>query len=159
VSIALCRAFPNLSAVVVDQPRVAARAATHIQRAGLAGRVTTHPANIFGDPLPEGCDAAVIANVLHDFSPDRAREILARVAAALPSGGRLVVMEIAPDDDRTGPPLAVAFAVAMIVNTAGGNAHTPAEYREWMAEAGFTDIVSVDLDGRMVTTAFEATRA
>ena len=156
VSIALCRAFPDLSAVVVDQPPVAARAAHHVERAGLTGRIATHSANMFTDPLPEGCDAAVIANVLHDFSPDRAREILRRVAEALPGGGRLLVMEIAPDDERTGPPLAVAFSVAMIVNTAGGDAHTPAEYREWLAEAGFGEIRAIGLGGRMVTTAFEA---
>ena len=156
VSIALCRAFPTLSAVVVDQPPVAARAAHHIERAGLTDRIATHPANIFTDPLPEGCDAAVIANVLHDFSPERAREILTRVAAALPTRGRLLVMEIAPDDGRGGPPLAVAFAVAMVVNTAGGDAHTPSQYREWIAGAGFGDIRARDLGGRMVTTAFEA---
>jgi predicted O-methyltransferase YrrM len=158
VSIALGRRFPDLSAVVVDQEPVAARAAEHVDRAGLSDRITTQAANLFVDPLPTGCDAAVIANLLHDFSPGRCAEILARVAAALPAGGRLVIMEIVPDDERTGPPLAVAFAAAMVVNTAGGDAHTAARYREWLADAGFTDIRQHRLPGRMVTVAFEATR-
>lgn len=158
VSIALCRRFPDLEAVVVDQAPVAARAAEHVERAGLTARVATHAGNLFADDLPHGCDAAVVANLLHDFSPERCTEILARVAAALPAGGRLLVMEIVPDDERTGPPLAVAFAAAMIVNTAGGDAHTAARYREWLAEAGFGDIREHRLPGRMVTTAFEATR-
>ncbi|HEY3239392.1 MAG TPA: methyltransferase [Acidimicrobiia bacterium] len=158
VSIALCRHFPDLEAVVVDQEPVAARAAQHIERAGLSGRIATHAANLFADPLPEDCDAAVVANLLHDFSPQRGAEILTRVADAMPAGGRLVVMEIVPDDDRTGPPLAVAFAAAMMVNTAGGDAHTATQYREWLAEAGFADIRQHRLPGRMVTTAFEATR-
>lgn len=158
VSIALCRRFPDLEAVVVDQEPVAARAAEHIHRAGLSDRITTHAANLFVDPLPAGCDAAVIANLLHDFSPGRCAEILARVAGALPAGGRLLIMEIVPDDERTGPPLAVAFAAAMVVNTAGGDAHTAARYREWLAEAGFTDVRQHRLPGRMVTTAFEAIR-
>ncbi|MGH9037756.1 MAG: methyltransferase, partial [Acidimicrobiia bacterium] len=85
-------------------------------------------------------------------------EILARVAGALPAGGRLVIMEIVPDNERTGPPLAVAFAAAMVVNTAGGDAHTAAEYRTWLADAGFGDVRQHRLPGRMVTTAFEATR-
>jgi 3-hydroxy-5-methyl-1-naphthoate 3-O-methyltransferase len=110
VSIALCRRFPHLEAVVVDQAPVVARAAEHIERAGLSpsGRIATHAANLFADPLPTGCDTAVLANVLHDFSPERAREILVRVAAALPPGGRLLILEIVPDDERRGPPLAVA---------------------------------------------------
>lgn len=158
VSIALCRRFPDLESVVVDQEPVAARAAEHIERAGLAARIATHDANLFVDPLPAGCDAAVIANLLHDFSPDRCREILARVAGALPAGGRLVIMEIVPDEDRRGPPLAVAFSAAMVVNTAGGDAHTAARYEEWLAAAGFGDIRRHRLPGRMVTTAFEAVR-
>ncbi len=158
LSIALARAFPDLQAVVVDQQPVAARAAEHIERAGLAGRLTTHAANLFSDPLPAGCDAAVIANLLHDFSPERAREILGRVAAALPVGGRVVILEIVPDEERRQPPLAVAFSVAMIVNTAGGDAHTESQYRHWLAGAGFGDIRPVPIRGRMVTLALEATR-
>src|SRR5256714_3985452 len=128
VSIALCRAYPHLEAVVVDQPPVTAKAAVHVDAAGLGDRVTTWPANIFESPLPDGCDTAVVANVLHDFSPDRAREILGRVAAALPPGGRVVILEIVPDEERRSPPLAVAFSVAMIVNTAGGDAPTLSQY-------------------------------
>ena len=159
VSIALCRAYPHLEAIVVDQPPVVAKAAVHIEAAGLGDRITTWPANIFESPLPGGCDTAVVANVLHDFSPARAREILARVVAALPRGGRVVVMEIVPDEERRSPPLAVAFAVAMIVNTAGGDAHTASQYRDWLEGAGLTDVVVTSIPGRMVTTALEATKA
>lgn len=158
VSIALCRANPGLEAVVVDQPPVTAKAAGHIAAAGLSDRVGTWPANIFEDPLPEDCDAAVLANVLHDFSPGRAQEILGRVVAALPSGGRVVILEIVPDEERRSPPLAVAFSVAMIVNTAGGDAHTPSQYRAWLEAAGLTGVVQTPIPGRMVTTVFEATK-
>jgi SAM-dependent methyltransferase len=158
ISISLCRAYPGLQAVVVDQAPVAARADVHIERAGLGDRIATWPANLFSDPLPDGCDTAVLANVLHDFSPDRAREILARVVAALPPGGRVVVLEIVPDDDRRGPPLAVAFSVAMVVNTAGGDAHTAAQYRSWLEGAGLERVAVTRVPGRMVTAAFEATK-
>jgi 3-hydroxy-5-methyl-1-naphthoate 3-O-methyltransferase len=158
VSIALCRAFPRLEAVVIDQPPVAARAAVHVEDAGLADRITTWPANLFEDGLPPRCDVAVLANVLHDFSPERAREIIGRVHTALPDGGRLLILEIVPDDDRRGPPLSVVFSVAMIVNTAGGDAHTVAQYREWLAGAGFGDITVSPVPGRMVTTVIEAAK-
>lgn len=156
VSIALCRNFPALEAVVVDQGPVVAKATGHIRRADLSSRISTHAANIFRDPLPDGCDAAVLANILHDFSPQRAREMLARVAAALPFGGRLLVIEIVPEDDRSGPPLAVLFSVAMIVNTAGGDAHTLAQYRSWLSEAGFTEIRTTPTGARMVTQVITA---
>lgn len=158
VSIALCRANPGLGAVVVDQAPVAARAADHIAAAGLSERIATWPANMFEDGLPADCDVAVLANVLHDFSPERAREILGRVVAAVPSGGRVIILEIAPDEERRSPPLAVAFSVAMIVNTAGGDAHTPSQYRSWLEAAGLTGVTQRPIPGRMVTTVFEATK-
>jgi hypothetical protein len=158
VSIALCRAFPALEAIVVDQPPVVARAAAHIEAAGLSDRITTWPANIFKSGLPGGCDTAVLANVLHDFSPERVQEILGRVVAALPRGGRVVVLEIVPDDERRSPPLAVAFSVAMIVNTAGGDAHTAPHYRRWLGGAGLTGVTVTPIPGRMVTTVLEAVK-
>jgi 3-hydroxy-5-methyl-1-naphthoate 3-O-methyltransferase len=78
--------------------------------------------------------------------------------AALPSGGRIVILEIVPDDERRSPPLAVAFSVAMIVNTAGGDAHTAAQYREWLEAAGLNDVVVTPIPGRMVTTVIDAAK-
>ena len=159
VSIALCRAFPALEAFVVDQPpggrpgRRPHRATPGSATASPPGRPTSSRTRCRPD-----CDVAVLANVLHDFSPDRAQEILGRVVAALPRGGRVVILEIVPDEERRSPPLAVAFSVAMIVNTAGGDAHTASQYRAWLEAAGLADVVVTPIPGRMVTTVFEATK-
>lgn len=158
VSIALCRANRSLTAVVVDQQTVLAKTAEHVARADLADRIALHAGDLFDDPLPRGCDAAVIANVLHDFSESRARRILARAADSLPAGARLIVMEMAPNDDRSGPPITVAFALTMLVNTESGDAYTVPQYTEWIAEAGF-DVSRVSALGtEIVTTAIEAVR-
>ena len=156
VSIALCRANPSLAAVVVDRDEVLAKTKEHVERAGLSDRIATRAANVFSDELPNDCDAAVIANMLHDFSPERAGSVLERVAMALPSGGKLVVMEIAPDDDRSGPVLPAVFTVTMIVNTEGGVAHTRAELKAMIEAAGFEVERDVTLGDRYVTTAIEA---
>jgi len=156
VSIALVRANPGLSAVVVDQAPVLAKTETHITDAGLTDRIATHPANVFTDALPDGCDAAVIANFLHDFSPERATSVLERVSQSLPVDGRLFVMEIAPEDDRSGPTLPAVFTVTMIVNTEGGLSYTRAELREMIEHAGFVVENEHRLGDRYVTTAIEA---
>jgi hypothetical protein len=156
LSIELCRARPALRAVVVDLPAVAERAAGHITAAGLADRIDTHGADFFADPLPERCDGALFGQLLHDFSPDRVRRLLGRVSDALPGGAPVVLLEIMPNDDRSAPPLAVAFAVAMIVNTQGGDAHTEPQYRAWLEEAGFGDVRVTPTGGRMVTAMIEA---
>jgi 3-hydroxy-5-methyl-1-naphthoate 3-O-methyltransferase len=156
VSIALCRANPSLRSVVLDRAQVLAKTAEHVARAGLSDRIEGAAVNIFADEMPRDCDAAVIANLLHDFSPERASQILERVAAALPAGGKLLVMEIAPDDDRNGPVHAAVFTVTMIVNTEGGVAYTRAELRQMIEAAGFEVRRDVTLGERYVTTAIEA---
>ncbi len=156
VSIALARAFPSLRAVVVDQEPVLVKTREHIARAGLAERVDTQAVNVFADPLPAGCDAAVIANFLHDFSSERAAAVLRSAHDALPTEGRLVVMEIAPEDDRSGPPLPSVFTVTMIVNTEGGVAYTRAELKAMIEDAGFAVEREHRLGDRYVTTAIEA---
>jgi ubiquinone/menaquinone biosynthesis C-methylase UbiE len=156
VSIALCRRFSSLESVVVDQAPVVAKAAEHVERAGLSERISAFAANVFADPLPGGCDAAVLANFLHDFSPEKNRSVLQRVSQALPSGGRVFLLEVVPDDERTSPPIAVVFSAAMIVNTAGGDAYTVPEYTAWLDEAGFGDVRVTPTQGRVVTSVIEA---
>ena len=156
VSIALCRANPSLRAVVVDRDQVLAKTREHITAAGLSDRISTQSANVFADALPKNCDAVVIANMLHDFSPEKAAAILVRAAEALPLGGRLLVMETAPRDDRSGPPLAAVFTVAMIVNTEGGVAFTPSELAAMIDQAGFAVERIETIGANYVTTAVEA---
>ncbi|MGH2793925.1 MAG: methyltransferase [Actinomycetota bacterium] len=156
VSISLARANPSLRAIVVDQDPVLVKTREHIALAGLEDRIETRAVNVFAEPLPSGCDCAVIANFLHDFSPERAATILRGVADALPAGGRLIVMEIAPDDDRSGPPLPAVFTVTMIVNTEGGMAYTRAELRAMIEAAGFAVEREHELGDRYITTAIEA---
>ena len=156
VSISLARANPSLRAIVVDQDPVLVKTREHIALAGLEDRIETRAVNVFADPLPSGCDGAVIANFLHDFSPERAATILRGVVDALPAGGRLIVMEIAPDDDRSGPPLPAVFTVTMIVNTEGGMAYTRAELRAMIEAAGFAVERVHELGDRYITTAIEA---
>ncbi len=41
---------------------------------------------------------------------------------------------------RGGPPLALSFHLNMLVHTVGGATYREADYRAWLAEAGFRDI-------------------
>jgi hypothetical protein len=47
----------------------------------------------------------------------------------------------------------------MVINTAGGDAHTAAEYRDWLEQAGFTGVTVTALPGRMITSVLDAVRA
>lgn len=156
ISIEVCRAHPAMRAVVADMPAVVARTAQHIEAAGFRDRIDTWGGDFFTDPLPAGADAAVFSQLLHDFSADRCRALLRRVSDALPAGAPVMLLEIMPDEARRGPVNAVAFAVAMVIYTEGGDAHTQSQYREWLKEAGFQGFSARPTGGRMITTLIEA---
>ena len=48
------------------------------------------------------------------------------------------------DDARLSPDFAVYLSLALINLDQGGQAHTEKEYRTWLDEAGFVDMVRVN---------------
>jgi precorrin-6B methylase 2 len=141
--IELCRLYPTLTASVYELPKVAGIAAGKVEEAGLSDRIETVAGDFFSDsPLPDGHDTILLSMILHDWAEDRARAILGKCWAALPSGGRMIIAELLVNDERTGPPSAALMSLNMLVETEGRN-YTPAEYRTWLSELGFQDICTV----------------
>ena len=99
VAIELARAWPELRCTVWDLATVCALANEHIEAAGFAARVTTLAGDMFRDRFPEGCDAVLFAQILHDWPPETGRELVERAFRALPPGGLVLIHEklIAPD--------------------------------------------------------------
>ncbi len=98
---AVASAQPHIEATVVEVAGTAARARAHLADAGLAARTTVVESSFF-DPLPAGADTYVLAQVLHDWPDADAARILARVAEAMPSNGRLLIVERLPADEADG---------------------------------------------------------
>ena len=53
----------------------------------------------------------------------------------------MALVEFVPDEDRVTPPPAASFSLVMLGTTPEGDAYTFAEYRQMLAEAGFSDTV------------------
>src|SRR5439155_7020144 len=87
-----------------------------------------------------GYDVALVTNFLHHFDAPTCTTFLRKVATALKPGGRVVVLEWVPNDDRVSPPAPAAFVLHMLAGTAGGDAFTLREYRGMLEAAGFRDI-------------------
>ena len=94
-----------------------------------------------------GFDVALVTNFLHHF--DRATNVafLKKTAAALEAGGRVVVLEFVPNEDRVTPPMAARFSIVMLANTPGGDAYTFPELSDMLAEAGFKNMAAHQLQG------------
>ena len=54
-------------------------------------------------------------------------------------------VEFIPDDDRSGPPEALSFALVMLATTPAGDAYTFREYEKMVRAAGFSQATLQDL--------------
>lgn len=134
-SIAFLQRFPQLRAIIYDRPAVLKVAAEFAERYGVADRMEFVAGDMFGDPLPGGCDAILLSNVLHDWDVPECERLVQRCAAVLPSGGRLLIHDCILHDDLSGPWYPAMFSVALFMLTEGRN-YSGAEYKAWLTAGG-----------------------
>ena len=86
------KAYPHLSAIVLDRPEVVAQAdRLWAPRLGLADRCRYIGGDMFGEVPP--ADAYTLKLILHDWSDEECVRILANIRRAVIRGGRLFVAE------------------------------------------------------------------
>jgi len=127
---------PKLSLTLFDLPAVVERAEARLARAGMSDRVTVVGGDFHHDPVPAGADVVTLVRVLLDHDDDAVRGLLARVRAALPSGGRVIIAE-ALAGVRGARVVGDVYFGFYLAAMGGGRARTAAELREFLREAGF----------------------
>ena len=131
LALAAVEANPALQAAVFDLP-----AAIEFARRFVAGsKVELIAGDFFVDPLPPA-DLYALGRILHDWDVERIHRLLARVYAALPEGGALLVAEklLAPAHVS-----AHMQSLSMLICTEGRERSLD-EYRQLLEEAGFRDV-------------------
>jgi len=90
---------------------------------------------------------ATLGHILHSEGEARSRQLLKKIYDALAPMGTIAIAEFIPNEDRTGPPGALIFAVTMLVNTEAGDTFTFGEMEKWLNEAGFLAVRKLDVPG------------
>jgi ubiquinone/menaquinone biosynthesis C-methylase UbiE len=90
-------------------------------------------------------DIAILGNIVHSEGERSSRTLFRKLHRALAPGGRLVIIDMVPNDDRTGPAFPVFFALNMLVNTQHGDTFTLAEYTRWLKAAGFARVSTLEI--------------
>lgn len=136
-SIALLQKNPHLKAVVLDRPEVLKVAAEMRREYGVENRLQLAEGDMFADSYPEGCDAVLLSNILHDWDIPQCRQLVQRCADCLPTGGNLYIHDVFLNDELDGP-LPIALYSAALFTLTEGRAYSQAEYREWLEDSGLS---------------------
>ena len=139
---AMCRVTPGLHATVLDRPEVVERAREELVGTKFEDRITFLPGNYLTTDYGAGYDLVLLANILHQETADRAKELVARGAAALAPEGRVTVVDFAIDDEQRQHLLGALFAINM---RSFGNTWTEVDIRGWMAYAGLDEGERINL--------------
>lgn len=138
LAVAACERYGNLRGTVFDLPSVVEQAQPHLQASRAAARLSSLAGDFFTDPLP-AADLFALGRILHDWSDGKIHRLLAKIRAALPPGGGLLIAEALLDEDRSGPVAAQMQSLNMLVITEGRE-RTATEYRVLLEQAGFTSV-------------------
>ncbi len=135
--IALAQQSPQVTVRAVDWPAVLAVTRKLARRHGVGDRLQTVAGDFKEADFGSGHQVATIGHILHSEGRARSRELLRKTHAALAPGGTIAISEFIPNDDRSGPPMPLIFAVNMLLHTEAGDTFTFAEIAGWLREAGF----------------------
>lgn len=129
---AILEANPDMRGVLFDQPSV-------IEGASLASKdITNRCEAVSGDffqSVPSGGDAYVLKSIIHDWSDERAANILHNIRSAITEDGKLLLIE--RDLPESGEPsVGKIFDVIMLVFEDGFE-RTEVEYSSLLKSTGF----------------------
>ena len=126
-------ANPAVSGVLFDQPHVVAAAEALLTSRGVAERCRIVGGSFF-DSVPEGGDAYVLKQIVHDWEDDDAVTILEVVRRSAPSGAAVLVLE--RDLGVPNESLAAKLSDLNMLVMPGGRERTTDEYAALFEAAG-----------------------
>lgn len=145
--IALAEAFPDLRVTAVDWPRVLETTERSVARHGFADRFSLVGGDLLVADFGSGHDVATLGHILHSEGERRSRTLLRKTFDALAPGGTIAIAEFLVNEDRSGPPAGLIFAVNMLVATEEGDTYSFPEIAGWLEEAGFENARTLEAPG------------
>jgi ubiquinone/menaquinone biosynthesis C-methylase UbiE len=144
-SLAFAQVIPDDKVTVLDYPEVTPIAREYATRFGVADRYIYIDGNLrdldFGK---EKYDLITLGHIIHSEGAVWGERLIRKCYDALTDGGLLLIAEMVPNDERTGPPMPLIFGLNMAIHTVEGGVYTMEEYTGWLTGAGFKRVWTVD---------------
>jgi O-methyltransferase len=135
-SMALCRSHPGLRATIVDLPGSARVGREIVSGAGMDDRVRHLEGDMFEADFDGHYDGALCFNIVHHLTPERARELFARIRSALRPGAPLCVLDLYDRAEGRKPDSGSILGLFFHL-TSGADTYTVEQVSRWLEESGF----------------------
>ena len=143
-SIAFAEAIPSACVTTADFPEMTPITKKFAKKHGVASRYS----HLEGDMRQadfgrDAYDLVILGHIIHSEGERHGKQLLRKAAAALRPGGKLLIAEYVPNDDRTGPAMPLLFGLNMLLQTEEGAVFTLREYTKWLKNAGFKCVSTI----------------
>ncbi len=151
-TVRFCEEHPTLDGTIVDWPIGLAEAEQTLEeRPEMADRIDLLELNFEEEDIPGGNDLAFLGNIVHGIDPEGNKELFERLAEATTENGVVAILDQIPAEgggllDRLDPTnTTFTRGVSALVGFnlflfSGGRTYQFSRVREWLNDAGFTDV-------------------
>ena len=144
--IAIAEADTRSNIVAHDWPEILEITKGYVKQHHIEDQFTYLPGDLkivdFGE---DRFDLAILGNIIHSEGERSSKELLKRIYRSLKNSGRVAIIEIIPEDNRTGPQSSLIVALAMLLDTEEGDLFTRSQYESWLNETGFTRTQTLEI--------------
>ena len=142
---------------IFDLPEVIAIAAQRFAADPPARAIALHGGSFKADPLPSGYDLVSLVRILHDHDDEVVQKLLRSIFAALPAGGRLLVVEPMAGESAA-PRMGDAYFGLYLWAMGSGRPRRFAELSHMLRAAGFRRARRIATAQPLITSALVATK-
>ena len=125
---------PKTRGILLDAPDVIEQADSFLRGRAISDRIECRAGDLFGE-LDARADVYTMKWILHDWGDDACRGILARLRATMPSGSRVVTIDVHHERSRPDG-FTPMLDLLMLVCCEGGRERSPQEIHALMRDAG-----------------------
>ena len=141
----LCKQWPILRVTVFDLPGTLAVTRRYVQESGLEERFTLLAGDYRADEIPGRYQAIFLSNIIHGEGSEENAKLMAKLAATLEPGGRVIIKDHILAEDRANPPVGAIFSLLMLLTTKSGRCYSFDEVAGWLKAAGLQHVKQIDL--------------
>jgi SAM-dependent methyltransferase len=138
---------PALAVSLFELAKTAAAVRAELARTPGGADVKIVEGDFFVDPIPQGHDVFLFANVTHLLLPENNIKLLRRVREAAAPGARVLLVDFWMNPARTEPPFAALLAAEFQIVSGQGDVYSVEMGFSWLTEAGFRPVMHQPFGG------------
>jgi SAM-dependent methyltransferase len=155
--LAILSRFDKVRGTLYDLPAVTSDTRRRLARISRESRIEVVEGDFFKDPIPQGHDAIIIANIIHFFPADRVLELLHRVRNAASVATRVLLVDFWTNAAHTEPDFSALMAGEFLLTPGRGDVYSIDDAVSWFGQTGWRMVEHKVLAGPAILIVAEAT--